>query len=116
MLRSTPDHAAIFLDWVPKGHTPVRLEGRKIAGLLVVMKDGYQPQFRHINYDESVPLPEIILVPEQPRLRTRLLLLAADAASGESIDALVTQLGQEEFTTINDQEVKEFPAGYATDW
>jgi hypothetical protein len=108
VLRSNPDHADIFLDWVPKGQTPVLLEGRKIAGLLVVMKDGYQPQFRHINYDESVPFPEIILVPEQPPLRMRLLLLAAEAASGESIDALVNQLGQEGFTTIGDQEVKEF--------
>jgi hypothetical protein len=107
-LRSTPDHADIFLDWVAKGQTPVRLEGRPITGLLVMMKDGYQPQFRSIYYAESTSLPEITLVPEPPRLRTRLLLLAAEGASGESIATLVTRLGEEGFTTIGDPEVKEF--------
>jgi hypothetical protein len=107
-LRSTPDRADLFLDWVPKGRTPVRLEGRTIAGLLVVMKDGYQPQFRHIHYAQSASLPEIILVPEPPRLRTRFLLLAAEGASGEAMAALVTRLGQEGFTTIGDPEVQEF--------
>ena len=107
-LRSTPDSADIFLNWAAKGRTPVRLEGGKIAGLLVVMKDGYQPQFRYIQYTQSASLPEMMLVPEQPRPRTRFLLLAAEGASGESIAALVNHLGQEGFTTIGDQEVKEF--------
>lgn len=107
-LRSNPDHADIFLDWVAQGHTPVRLEGRTIAGLLVIMKDGYHTQFRHINYAESTSLPEFILAPEQPRLRTRLLLLAADGASGAAMAALKTGLGQEGFTTIGDPDVKVF--------
>src|SRR3954470_9687480 len=33
-LRSNPDSADVFLDWVAKGRTPVRLEGLTIAGLL----------------------------------------------------------------------------------
>ena len=108
VLRSNPDRADIFFNWVAKGRTPVRLEGLKIAGLLVVIKDGYQPQFRYLNYAESASLPEIILVPEPRRLLTRLLLLAAEGASGESIAALVNHLGQEGFTTLGDQEAREF--------
>src|SRR5205823_651420 len=67
-----------------------------------------QPQFRHIHYAQSASLPEMMLVPEQPQLRTRLLVLAAEGASGESIEALVNNLGQEGFTTIGGQAVKEF--------
>ena len=107
-LRSTPDRADLFLDWLAKGRTPVRLEGLTIAGLLVVMKDGYQPQFHHIHYAQSASFPELILVPEQPQLRTRLLLLAPKGTSGESIAALVSRLGQEGFTVIGDPEVEEF--------
>lgn len=106
VVRSAPEHAEVFLDWVSKGHTPLRLEGVRISGQLVVVKDGYRSWFRDVNYGESAELP-VDLPAEEPHPHTRLLLVADNTAS-EIFAALSTRLLDEGFTVAGAQEAAEF--------
>jgi len=106
-LRSDPSGADVFLDWALKGQTPMGLEGERIRGLLVVAKDGHQPRFHQINYQERAAL-DFKLPPEGKRSRTRLLLLAPPGTSGESFSSLRSRLVEEGFTVLGPEEAGEF--------
>ncbi len=106
-VRSDPQGADTYLDWKPRGQTPVPLEGKEVKGLLVVVKDGHQARFRSITYRKSAVL-DLSLPPESTPSRTRLLLLGSEGASNESISSLRGRLVAEGFTVLGPEEAEEF--------
>ncbi len=105
-VRSDPQGADTFLDWKPKGQTPVPLKGKEISGLLVVVKEGHRAGFRRIDSREGGQV-EFTLPPEGRRPRTRLLLVA-EGLSGEAFATLRGRLVEEGFSVLGLEEAREF--------
>ncbi len=103
-VRSNPDEADVYLDWVRRGRTPLRLENGKIAGLLVVVKEGHQAYFRHLSSGENVSL-DVNLQVEGKRPRTRILLFSD---FGEGLGSLKNRLVEEGFSVLGSEEAREF--------
>jgi hypothetical protein len=103
-VRSVPDGADVYLDWVRRGRTPLRLENGKIAGLLVIVKEGHRAYFRHLNSGDNTGV-DVNLQVEGKRLRTRMLLFS-DAE--ESLGSLRNRLAEEGFTVLGSEEAREF--------
>lgn len=110
-LRSEPVEAEVFLDWVFKGKTPLRLEGEKIHGLLVVVKDDHQAWFRQVSYQTSDVL-DLNLPLENPRSRTHLLLLVSGESSGDFFSSLKDHLMEEGFAVLGPEEAGEFEQAF----
>jgi len=106
-VRSDPQGAEAYLDWKPKGQTPVALEGKEVRGLLVVMKEGHQAGFRKIDTRGGEKV-EFTLPPEGKRSRTRLLLTAPEGTSNEATSSLRSRLVEEGFTVLGPEEAREF--------
>lgn len=105
-VRSDPQGADTYLDWKPKGQTPVPLEGKEISGLLVVVKEGYRAGFRRIDTHEGGQV-EFTLPPEGSRPRTRFLLIS-EGLSSEAFSALRGRLVEEGFSVLGLEEAREF--------
>jgi len=106
-VRSEPAGAEVFLDWMLKGRTPLRLQGEAISGLLVVGKEEYQAWFQQIDYRNNTAL-DLPLSPEQPRSRTRLLLVMLEQTSPDPFSFLSSKLIQEGFTVLGPAEAAQF--------
>jgi len=105
-IRSNPQGADTYLDWKPRGQTPVRIEGKEISGLLVVAKDGHRAGFRRVDIREGGEV-EFVLPPDGNRPRTRLLLIS-DGGPSESFPSLRSRLVEEGFTVLGGEEAGEF--------
>lgn len=106
-VRTEPAGAEVFLDWTRKGKTPLRLEGERIGGLLVVVKAGHQAWFREVSYQASDALA-LELPPEPLHPPTRLLLMIAGEPSSGSLFSLKDSLGQEGFVVLGSEEARDF--------
>jgi hypothetical protein len=106
-VRSDPRGAETYLNWKPKGQTPLPLAKEETSGLLVVAKEGYKAGFRRIDVSEKGPI-EFTLPPEPRRVRTRLLLMGLGGASLEFLFSLRSQLVERGFTVLGIEEAKEF--------
>lgn len=114
-LRSDPAGAEVFLDWVPKGRTPLLLIGKSIGGLLVVVKEGQQAWFRKINYQGSAVL-DLNLPAERSYSKTHILLLVSGDGAEEAFSPLKGLLEGEGLTVFGKDEAKDLqqeltPAG-----
>ena len=105
-VHSEPEGAEVYFDWSLKGRTPLRLEGRQISGLLVMVKEGHRAGFRRIDTREGGQV-EFTLPPEGRRPRTRLLLVA-EGLSGEAFATLRGRLVEEGFSILGLEEAREF--------
>lgn len=103
---SEPEGAEVYLDWVPMGRTPLRLEGRQIGGLLVLAKENYRAGFRRIDTREGDQV-EFTLPSEGRRPRTRLILVS-ESPSGDDFTALRGRLAEEGFSVLGLEETREF--------
>lgn len=105
---SDPSGAEVFLDWAPKGRTPIRLqfEGKRATGLLLLVKDGHQAGVRALDYGESASLT-VTLPADRQHPWSRLLLLA-DPSVGAAYTALRGRLVEEGFSVLGKDEAREF--------
>jgi hypothetical protein len=106
-VRSEPNDATVYLNWAPKGKTPLWLNGVTVSGLLVVAKDGYQAWFREIDYRENGELP-LTLVTEPSYASRRLLLVSAGATSPDALDQLRTKLADAGFSIPGIEDTRVF--------
>lgn len=106
-IRSDPSSADIYLDWKPRGQTPVSLKGMNINELLVVVKEGYRAAFRRVDAREGGSV-KFALLPDRTRSRSRLLLLAHENTSNDAFSFLRSKLIEEGFTVLGTEEAKEF--------
>ncbi len=106
-VASQPQDADVYLNWKLKGRTSVTLKRSEVIGLLVVVKEGYEAAFRQINAPEEGGL-RFALRPERKRPRTRLLLTVPEGVSWEFVSSLRSQLIEEGFTVLGQQEALDF--------
>lgn len=106
-IRSDPSDADTYLDWKPRGQTPVSLRETNIGEFVVVVKEGYRAAFRRIDTREGGQVM-FALLPDRARSHTRLLLLAHENTSDDAFSSLKSRLVEEGFTVLGTEEAKEF--------
>ncbi len=102
---SDPAGADTYLNWKLEGKTPVWLEGKKIKGLLVVIKEGHRAGFRQIDSQGGGEI-KLALLPDITRPRTRALLVISDGGSDEAFSSVRTSLAKQGFMILGQEDTK----------
>lgn len=102
-VRSRPPGAEVYLDWKSIGRTPVALPGADAHGLLMVTRDGYRAAFRSLQRGQRDDI-ELVLQPDEPRPRSRVLLILAGGAPDDAFASIRTQLIEGGFSVTGAEE------------
>jgi hypothetical protein len=106
-VRTDPEGAEVFVNWQPKGSSPITLDGDERSGIVVASKDGYQPAFRALSGRENGAI-DLKLARESGR-GARRVLLAVDGRPPSGFAAQFTQgLREGGVTVLGAEETREF--------